>query len=476
MTAQFKFLSGARAGQIETFRKAYIGLGRHPLSDVRFDAERDLDVSSRHAGIVRQGETFVLRDLGSTNGTFVNGARITGDAVLADGDVISVGTNGPAVEFRVVRAEAEPDPATPAVRRAAERASAPREQRPALTAPRRSSTAIRIAAEVAHLRRTTKALIGLLAAALAGFGWVQWQAARDARQVHRLQLRADSLTGEAQRMLARFQTELTSLREALRQSQADVARLSRELAAVGSGADARLVARLRAELDVAEARQRGLAGAAAMDYRRISLANQDAVALLVVQFSDTEIFSGTAFAADSRGTLVTNRHVLVGEEGTRRPLRMAVKFSGSREWFPARLVGVADTAAGDVGVVKADIRGGTPRVAGFAAESQALARGDPVAIIGYPLGEDLPMEKFGQSGVIADPTLTVGTISKALPNVVQVDGYGAPGSSGSPIFDRSGRVAAVLYGGNRESQGKIIYAVPATAVVAYLNKLRDVAP
>lgn len=86
------------------------------------------------------------------------------------------------------------------------------------------------------------------------------------------------------------------------------------------------------------------------------------------------------------------------------------------------------------------------------------------------------MEKFGQSGVIADPTLTVGTISKALPNVVQVDGYGAPGSSGSPIFDRSGRVAAVLYGGNRESQGKIIYAVPATAVVAYLNKLRDVAP
>ena len=33
MKAQFKFLSGARAGQIEAFRKGYIGLGRHPLSD-----------------------------------------------------------------------------------------------------------------------------------------------------------------------------------------------------------------------------------------------------------------------------------------------------------------------------------------------------------------------------------------------------------------------------------------------------------
>src|SRR5207244_2809028 len=113
-------------------------------------------------------------------------------------------------------------------------------------------------------------------------------------------------------------------------------------------------------------------------------------------------------------------------------------------------------------------RDGLPRVAGFAGEAGGLARGDPVAIIGYPLGEDLPMERIGENGVIADPTLTVGTVSKALANVVQVDGFGAPGSSGSPIFDRTGRVAAVLYGGNRESQGKIIYAVTESQVVAYL--------
>jgi len=50
VTAQFTFLSGARVGQVETFRKAYIGLGRHPLSDVRFDVDRDLDVSSRTPG------------------------------------------------------------------------------------------------------------------------------------------------------------------------------------------------------------------------------------------------------------------------------------------------------------------------------------------------------------------------------------------------------------------------------------------
>ena len=472
MTARFTFLSGARVGRVETFRKAYIGLGRHPLSDVRFDPERDLDVSSRHAAVIRHGEAFVVRDLGSTNGTFVNGQRISGDVTLTDGDRIGLGAHGPAVEFHRVASQPEADVVSAAVRASAERVSAPREQHPAV-AVRRTSTALRIAAEVARqtrqLRLTTKVLIGLLAAVLAAFGWLQWTARRDARELARLQARADSLGLAAQQLLTRFQTELASVRDALRQSQAAVARLRTDLAAAGSSGDARAVSRLRAELSAAETRQRGLAGAAAVDYRAISQKNQEAVALLAVEYSETEVFSGTAFAVDSQGTLVTNKHVLVGENGDRQPRRIAVKFSGSKQWFPGRVMGLADSA--DVAVVRVDIRGGTPRVIGFASDPHDLARGDPVAIIGYPLGEDLPMERLGQASVIADPTLTVGTVSKVLSNLVQVDGYGAPGSSGSPIFDRAGRVTAVLFGGNRESQGKIIYGVPANQVVAYLARL-----
>src|SRR5205823_4821812 len=311
VTAQFRFLSGARAGEVATFRKAYIGLGRHPLSDVRFDVERDLDVSSRHAAIVRHGAAFSVRDLGSKNGTFVNGARITGDVVLRDGDVIGFGPQGPSVEFRALAAEGERDAAT-----------APREHR--------ASAALRLVAELAHLRRTTKLLIGLLGLALVGFGWSQWAAARDARDLVALQARADSLNHEARRLLSRFQSELESVRDALRESQAEVARLRGELATAGAGSGAPSVARLRAQLDTA-----------------------------------------------------------------------------------------------DVGVLRVDVRGGTPRVLGLADQAGGLQRGDPVAIIGYPLGEDLPMERQGQ-GAVADPTLTVGTVSKVLSHVVQVDGYGAP--------------------------------------------------
>jgi len=51
----------------------------------------DLNVSRRHAQVRRSGTVYVVGDLGSTNGTLVNGSKIDGDTVLHDGDVISVG-------------------------------------------------------------------------------------------------------------------------------------------------------------------------------------------------------------------------------------------------------------------------------------------------------------------------------------------------------------------------------------------------
>ena len=51
----------------------------------------DLNASRRHAEVRRHGGVFVVADLGSTNGTLVNGIRIDGERVLHDGDVINVG-------------------------------------------------------------------------------------------------------------------------------------------------------------------------------------------------------------------------------------------------------------------------------------------------------------------------------------------------------------------------------------------------
>jgi len=468
--AQFTFLSGARAGQVEAFRKGYIGLGRHPLSDVRFDAERDLDVSSRHAAIVRKTDGFVLQDLGSRNGTFVNGKQINGDTALKDGDVIGVGANGPALEFHVIEAEIE-SPSTAAAEGLADRMSSPREVVRATPMAPRQSTGVRIAAEVARqtaqLRRTTKVLIVLLLVVGTGFTWMQLDGRRRANELKTLQARADSLMIESRDLATRFRTELQGVRDALKASQDETAHLRRELAA--SAGDASSMARLRTELDDAERRQRALAGAVGgVDYRAISHQNQDAVAIVLVEYSDGDRFSGTAFAVDSNGTMVTNKHILIGEDGTKTPRRLGVIFSGSTQFWRAEMIGVSPEV--DVGVFRVSMKGGTPRVHGLARSREGIERGDPVAILGYPLGFDLPMENRG-GDPIAEPTLTVGTVSKALTAVVQVDAYGAPGSSGSPVFDRNGNVIAVLYGGERESNGKIIFAVPAYIAADYLKSL-----
>jgi hypothetical protein len=52
----------------------------------------DGNTSRHHAQIHRAGSGFVISDLGSTNGTFVNGERLIADLRLADGDIITLGS------------------------------------------------------------------------------------------------------------------------------------------------------------------------------------------------------------------------------------------------------------------------------------------------------------------------------------------------------------------------------------------------
>jgi len=61
--------------------------GRHPSSDIFLD---DVTVSRRHAEFSRSGDGFVVRDVGSLNGTYVNRERID-ETSLAGGDEVQIG-------------------------------------------------------------------------------------------------------------------------------------------------------------------------------------------------------------------------------------------------------------------------------------------------------------------------------------------------------------------------------------------------
>ncbi|MBT2508730.1 FHA domain-containing protein [Streptomyces sp. ISL-98] len=63
-------------------------IGRDPANGLRLSHET---VSRVHAELSAQGDRWILRDLGSTNGTSVNGRRVTGAVLVRDGDQVSFG-------------------------------------------------------------------------------------------------------------------------------------------------------------------------------------------------------------------------------------------------------------------------------------------------------------------------------------------------------------------------------------------------
>jgi pSer/pThr/pTyr-binding forkhead associated (FHA) protein len=61
--------------------------GRHPNAEIFLD---DVTVSRKHAEFSRNSSGFTVTDLGSLNGTYLNGARVDSSA-LSDGDEVQVG-------------------------------------------------------------------------------------------------------------------------------------------------------------------------------------------------------------------------------------------------------------------------------------------------------------------------------------------------------------------------------------------------
>lgn len=85
-----------------------VRIGRHPDNEVQIDSM----AVSRHHCLLERGPQggWTVEDLGSNNGTFVNGARIAQRTPVRDGDVLSIGKFQ--VSFRDAPGDAQPGPAT----------------------------------------------------------------------------------------------------------------------------------------------------------------------------------------------------------------------------------------------------------------------------------------------------------------------------------------------------------------------------
>lgn len=135
----FTHMKGSKAGTTQELEADVVTVGRDPQNQLAYDPAQDDKVSSFHATIAAQGGQVVVTDVGSRNGTFVNGHRITGPTPIVPGAVLQFGEAGPlcAVLFAAGAgaAAAAPagKPAAPAP--AAKPAPAPAAAKPATPAP-----------------------------------------------------------------------------------------------------------------------------------------------------------------------------------------------------------------------------------------------------------------------------------------------------------------------------------------------------
>jgi hypothetical protein len=79
---------GPQPNQIYPLDKAIVTLGRDITNEIVIN---DPEVSRHHCRLTQGGGGFTIEDLSSTNGTFVNGQRLTGARPLAPGDMIGLG-------------------------------------------------------------------------------------------------------------------------------------------------------------------------------------------------------------------------------------------------------------------------------------------------------------------------------------------------------------------------------------------------
>lgn len=102
MRILIKHLSGSQEGRRDVFDGTRVVIGRDQDCDLSFDKQRDLEVSGRHSEIYAEEGGFKVKDLDSTNGTWVNGTEVR-DSPLSPGDVIELGPGGPRLRFELAR-------------------------------------------------------------------------------------------------------------------------------------------------------------------------------------------------------------------------------------------------------------------------------------------------------------------------------------------------------------------------------------
>lgn len=514
----FVHLSGSKRGRRETFSRALIRVGTASDCALRFSATEDRGVSPHHAQIRFENCAFLLTDLGSAAGTFVNGVQVT-EVILQDGDLIELGQDGPRLRFRVRPDElASCTPFRIILSDSQALARAESAGRLAGATKFLTSLALGVLREASWtVRGVGLALSVLLVAFLVGVPVTLYRGQRATeRAVAQLAIR---LEGE---QIGRQDLErrVSESRQRIESSQGGLADLVATLRVERERQGAELerveqkVQALEAEGTAGERIIRTYRGGVALLHGAVIFEDPTGRPLRYVDIDEKgrplrdpfgrapvsldgkgpvvkTMFLGTGFLVNRDGAMLTSRHVVEpskDDEGIGAILGLGVRprVVQLRAFFPdlpdpIPVAVLKSSEAADMTLLKGELTGRSLPVLSLDREGREAIPGRPVLVMGYPGGVDLLLarvepavlrsligddevdlvlllEKLARQKLIR-PYVTWGHLADVRPHELAYDAQTTLGGSGGPILSLSGRVIGVNYAAAR-GFGSASFGVP----------------
>lgn len=475
-------------------------LGRAPSNHVVVPGDDFPQVSGHHARLGWSDGHVVLEDLGSRNGTLVNGQRVE-RRVLRDGDVVQLGAQGPQFLFEAANGQSATVLVDAGVRRSDPSQTTVLRMKRALGIPEHS--------DVGELMQTheRRGRLGLRLSLLAVAVMIVAIVVAASRQANELQF-VEQLNAELQQQLVAASQAFEEQRQTweaqkkrLENERAALLARMNEIAEMEQSSSTEL-GRLREMLDATtvslerynpvNVEQERMAGvrriqsAVVFIETRLRFRSSKSRRLLRRQASDAEpsgagLFDeesevyerescGSGFCIAGEGYIVTNAHVVRprghdrsidvdSDEKLNPELIHEVVFSGNNRRHVAVVVGVLDEGDDDLALIKIEPFTGMPVLADFSTDAPVPLPGAEVYLHGFPLGK-----MAIQDGDTVIASSFRGILSRTVSSWLQVDAAVHPGNSGGPLTDATGRVVGIVCRVQRIPEGPLApdmgYAVP----------------